>query len=231
MFSSSEFTPEQYRSFHALVDRYFADGHACFSVLALLLVAAGCSDDDTTNIVIVPEDPTETELGRGEDPPGMLHVRLEREGKAGWLCEYEGRHLTMRCLLWSIRPATYRITVWGGEWLPVQAHGVVVLEGQPAPEVQLVLTVKGGSVVGRVLDVHGKAIPNALVTWRGLDNPGPWPLHERCVEADEQGGYHLMGLPPGRYRVSGGPFTGPFVEDELEVAAEQTATHDLQVSR
>ena len=53
----------------------------------------------------------------GEDPPGMLHVKLEREGKAGWLCEYEGRHLTTRCLLWRIRPATYRITVWGGGWL------------------------------------------------------------------------------------------------------------------
>ena len=164
---------------------------------------------------------------QGEAPPGLLHVRLEREGKQGTIREYEGRHLTTRMLLWSIRPATYKLTVWGGHWLPVEAHGVQVMEGQAAPEVQLVLSVKGGAIAGVVRDAAGRSLPDALVTWRGLDAPGPWPLHERCAETDGEGRYHLRGLPEGRYVVSAGPFTGPFTEAEVVVEAEKTSTLDL----
>lgn len=159
----------------------------------------------------------------GRSPPALLHVRLEREGVAGDVLEYEGRHLTTRLLLWSIRPGTYRVTVWGGVWIPVRADGVVVRPREPAPEVQLVLAAEGGRIHGRVVDAHGAPVPAALVAWRSLEVSGPWSIRDRALDAHEDGTFEIVGLPSGRYRVSAGRLQGPFVEADTDVVEEATS--------
>lgn len=159
----------------------------------------------------------------GEDvPPDVLHVRLEREGKHGPIREYEGRHLTLRMLLWSIRPATYTLTVWGGGYVPVQAHGIEVQEGQPAPEVELVLSVRGSVIRGRVMHASGAPCAEALVSWRPLEGPLLRSRRECTADADDDGRFRLSGLPAGRYLVSAGPLEGPFADVEAEVGDEET---------
>lgn len=54
--------------------------------LALLPSAiwlSGCSDDDTTNIFVPPDDPTETALDRDEDPPGIIIDIVSVTGGSG----------------------------------------------------------------------------------------------------------------------------------------------------
>ncbi len=166
--------------------------------------------------------------GGDDSPPDVLHVRLEREGQHGPVREYEGRHLTLRMLLWSIRPGTYTLTVWGGGYVPVQAHGVEVREGRPAPEVELVLSVKGSVIRGRVVDASGRPCPEALVAWRPLDGPRLRSRRECTAGADEHGAFRLTGLPAGRYLVSAGPESGPFAD--LEVAVADEASLDVELT-
>lgn len=162
-----------------------------------------------------------------DPPPDVLHVRLERDGKHGPIREYEGRHLTLRMLLWSIRPGTYTLTVWGGGYVPVQAHGVEVREGRPAPEVELILSVRGSVIQGRVLRTAGVPVPEAMVAWRPLGGPLLRSRRECTTDADDRGAFRLTGLPAGRYLVSAGPLTGPFADAEVEVGDESTAEVEL----
>jgi hypothetical protein len=170
-----------------------------------------------------------TKMQDGAAPPDVLHVRLERRGKHGLIREYEGRHLTLRMLLWSIRPGTYTLTVWGGGYVPVQADGIAVHEGRPAPEVQLALGVRGGVIRGRVVDGRGGGRGGALVSWRPLDVPGPWSRRDRALDADGTGAFRVDGLPPGRYRVSAGELRGPFADLEVEVDEGQEVDVEVVV--
>ena len=164
----------------------------------------------------------------GDDPPpDVLHVRLEREGKDGPIREYEGRHLTLRMLLWSIRPGTYTVTVWGGGYVPVQAPGVEVREGRPAPEVELLLSVRGSVIRGRVRDAAGAPCPEALVAWRPLGGPLLRSRRECTADADDEGAFRLTGLPAGRYLVSAGPLEGPFADQEVDVGDEASVEIEL----
>lgn len=163
----------------------------------------------------------------GHPPPDLLHVKLEREGRHGPAWEYTGRHLTTRMLLWKIRPATYTLTVWGGGWLPVEARGIEVREKRPAPEVEILLSAKGGGIRGRVLDAAGAPATSALVAWRRLDAVGPWPRQECAADADETGRFQVTGLPAGRYLVSAGREHGPFVDVEVAVEEERATEVDL----
>jgi len=159
--------------------------------------------------------------------PDVLHVRLEREGAHGVVREYEGRHLTMRMLLWSIRPGTYTLTVWGGGYVPVQAHGVQVKEGRAAPEVQILLSVQGGTIRGHVRDAQGKPVERALFAWRPLVGAALWPRHECGGETGEGGTFVIRGLPTGRYLLSTGRPSGPFVDLEVEIAEERSIEVEL----
>jgi hypothetical protein len=155
-----------------------------------------------------------------EAPPATLHVVLERRRGDGLVREYVGRHLQTRLLLWSIRPGTYRLTVWGGPYLPVVVDGVVIADGRPAPEVQVRLGPRGGTVEGR-----GR--PGARVAWRRLDGPAPWPPALASTLPDADGLFRLRGLPAGRYRITAGTPEGPLASSEVEVAEEKTVTLDL----
>jgi hypothetical protein len=155
----------------------------------------------------------------------MVHVVLDREGPAGLVREFIGRTLRGRMLLWSVRPGRYVLTVWGGPYLPVVARGVEVVEGRPAPEVQVLLGAEGGSVAGRCAS-RGRPV-EALVGWRRLDAPGPWPRTESSVPADADGRYVLRGLPAGRYLVYAGTESGAVAEITLDVAEGATTTHDF----
>ena len=48
----------------------------------------------------------------------IFHVVLDRHTTVRGVREHIGRTLRPRLLLWSIRPGTYTVTVWGGRYLP-----------------------------------------------------------------------------------------------------------------
>ena len=167
-------------------------------------------------------------MDEGEPVPDVTYVVLHRRGPKGPICEYFGRTLRQRLLLWSIRPSAYTVTVWGGPYLPVQADGITVQEGVPAPEVQVLLSVKGGTISGQVTDASGNPAP-ALVAWRRLDRPGHAPRHMTTQGTSPDGTYSLRGLPTGRYRVSAWSQAAGVAEAEVDVNEddEATATADL----
>ncbi len=120
--------------------------------------------------------------------PGLLHVLLEREVKGGRVREYVGRHFESRLLLWSIRPGIYHVTVWGGRYIPVTAHGVRVREGVPAPEVQLLLTAAGRDAARARRRRRGRCgvrRPRGVATSRGSPRLAPPSVRRdhRCGRA------------------------------------------------
>jgi len=172
-------------------------------------------------LLIVKTDP-------GRPPPPMRYVVLDRAGPSGPVREYVGRTLRSRLLLWRIRPGTYTVTVWGGSYLPVQAHGVTVMEGQPAPEVEIVLGPLGGAVGGEVTDATGHACP-ALLSWRRVDRPGHAPLHMTTLRSTPHGDFLVRGLPTGRYRISGWSEEHGIGDVEVDVVEEQSASVTLML--
>jgi hypothetical protein len=161
-------------------------------------------------------------------PPVVVHVLLERRRAGGRVREYVGRHLQTRLLLWSIRPGTYRITVWGGPYLPVTVDGVDVHDGRPAPEVQVLLGAPGGAIRGQVRGEVGADASRIRVAWRRLDGEEPWPRTATCTLCDAEGRFRIQGLPGGRYRVSAGTPDGPLGESEVEV--REDAEQDLSLA-
>lgn len=163
----------------------------------------------------------------GLAPPPLYGVALVREAKGRRVRAWQGRMLDPRMLLWSIRPGRYTVTVWGGSYLPVEAHDVEVRDGEPAPAVEVVLGPKGGMVRGAVR--HGEAaVADALVSWRRLDGAGHAPLPLRTVAADNDGAFALRGLPQGRYRVVAWSPTCGISRSEVDVVEEQAV--DLAVA-
>ena len=162
----------------------------------------------------------------GLAPPPIYAVVLERETKNRRMRAWHGKTLDARMLLWSIRPGRYTVKVWGGGYLPIEAHGVDVQEGQPAPEVEVVLGPSGGGIGGRVTR-DGAASADALVSWRRIDGKGHAPVYMRTVAVDDQGVYALRGLPEGRYAVVAWSPTQGIARGEIDVAEEATAELDL----
>lgn len=168
---------------------------------------------------------------RGGAPlPAMLHVVLDRQTSVRGVREHVGRTLRSRLLLWSIRPGTYTVTVWGGSYLPVVASGVVVEEGRPAPEVEVLLAAEGGVVEGVVLCGSPPAGAEALLAWRRLDAPGPWPRHESTLTTDASGRFVVRGLPTGRYLLSAHRPGAGFCDLELNVEEGRTSTVRLALA-
>lgn len=165
----------------------------------------------------------------GEPLPSLLHVLLEREAKGARIREYMGRHFESRLLLWSIRPGTYHVTVWGGHYVPVTAHTVEVREGVGAPEVELLLTERGATVTGAVLDGTGQPLAGSLVGWRRLDGPILHPRHLATATTGGDGRFLVPGLPAGRYRLSAGPADGPFADLEVDVDGDGTFDVELRL--
>lgn len=164
----------------------------------------------------------------GLPPPALYGVVLERETKDGVVREWHGKMLRPRMLLWSIRPGRYTVKVWGGDYLPIEAHGVEVRAGQPAPEVEVVLGPEGGTVRGVVLGASGAAL-EALVTWRRIDGPGHAPVHMRTVAADGDAAFVLRGLPEGRYRLVGWSPRDGLGRCEVDVVEGQSVPVELQL--
>lgn len=160
--------------------------------------------------------------------PDVTYVVLHRNSAKGLVREYFGRTLRQRLLLWSIRPGNYTITVWGGPYLPVEAHGVVVNEGQAAPEVQVLLAAKGGAVGGEVTNAAGDPC-EALVAWRRLDAPGHAPRHMTTHPTDPSGEFVIRGLPDGRYRLSAWSVEHGVGEIDVDVSEEKSASIGLAV--
>jgi hypothetical protein len=165
----------------------------------------------------------------GQPVPDVTYVVLHRAGPKGPIREHFGRTVRQRLLLWSIRPGTYTVTVWGGPYLPVEADGVVVQEGVPAPEVQVLLAARGGSIEGGVTSAGGP-VSDALVAWRRLDAAGHAPRHMTTHRSAEDGTYAMRGLPQGRYRVSAWSEAHGVGEVEVGVDEDKTAHVDIALS-
>ena len=163
-------------------------------------------------------------------PPAMFHVVLDRHTSVRGVREHVGRTLRPRLLLWSIRPGTYTVTVWGGGFLPVIANGVVVEEGKPAPEVEVLLAAPGGTIEGQVLSGDPVEGVKGLVAWRRLDAPGHWPRHLANVTTDGAGRFAVRGLPSGRYLLSAHREKAGFCDLELDVEEGRTASVRLELS-
>lgn len=166
----------------------------------------------------------------GGAAPAVTHVVLERETPVRGVREHVGRTLKNRMLLWSIRPGTHTITVWGGPYLPVVVRGVLVQEGQPAPEVEVLLAAEGGSVEGQVLAGSPAVGVEALLAWRRLDAPGPWPRHTCALTTDLQGRFVVRGLPTGRYLFSAHRPPASFCDLEVDVEEGRAASVRLPLT-
>jgi hypothetical protein len=167
--------------------------------------------------------------GTDDPPPDLYHMTLERDAVPRPIREHFGRSVRPRLLLWSIRPGRYTVTVWGGPYLPVRAHGVVVTEGQSAPEVEVLLSARGGVVGGVVADAGG-APTRALVSWRRLDAPGHAPRHMTTHPTDGEGEFVIRGLPEGRYRIAAYSEERGLAHVEVDVAEMQSTTVDLRLA-
>jgi len=166
----------------------------------------------------------------GLTPPAMVSVVLEREASGRMIREWHGKTLRTRMLLWSIRPGRYTVKVWGGPYLPIEAHGVEVKAGEPAPEVEVVLGPEGGTVRGVVQGPAGAA-PEALVSWRRVDGHGYAPLHMRTVAADGDAAFVLRGLPEGRYRIAAWSKAAGIGETEVDVVEGQSNPTTMSAPR
>jgi hypothetical protein len=162
--------------------------------------------------------------------PAVYHVVLDRHTPVRYVREHIGRTLRPRLLLWSIRPGTYTVTVWGGPFLPVVADGVVVAEGQPAPEVEVLLATVGGAVEGQVFAGRPAAGAEALVTWRRLDASGHWPRTLASATTDADGRFAVRGLPTGRYLLCAHRDRAGFCDAEVAVEEGRTATIRLELT-
>ncbi len=165
----------------------------------------------------------------GLTPPPIIAVSLEREAAGRTVREWHGKTLRSRVLLWSIRPGRYTVRVWGGNYLPIEAHGVEVKAGEPAPQVEVVLGPEGGTVRGVVQGPDGAA-PEAIVAWRRLDAAGHAPVHMRTVAADGDAAFVLRGLPEGRYRVSAWSAVAGIGTTEVDVVEGESRPVTVAVS-
>ena len=159
----------------------------------------------------------------GQAPPDVIHVVLHRLGPKGAIREYFGRTLRQRLLLWSIRPGRYTVTVWGGPYLPVVANDVFVNPREAAPEVEILLSAKGGTVGGEVEDASGDGC-SGFVSWRRLDAEGHAPPHLTTIATDSKGNFVYRGLPEGRYRFSAYAESGGLGEAEIDVHEERSTS-------
>lgn len=162
--------------------------------------------------------------------PSMFHVVLDRRTSVRGVREHVGRTLRPRLLLWSIRPGTYTVTVWGGPFLPVVADGIVVEEGKPAPEVEVLLAAPGATIEGQVLAGRPPEGVAGLIAWRRLDAPGHWPRHLANLSTDRAGRFAVRGLPAGRYLLSAHRPGAGFSDLELEVGEGRTLNVRLELT-
>lgn len=167
--------------------------------------------------------------GSGDPPPDLYGVVLERDASPRPIREYFGRGLRSRMLLWSIRPGRYTVIVWGGPYLPVRAHGVMVAEAQSAPQVEVLLSARGGEVDVGVSDAKGRACP-ALISWRRVGAVDPVPRHMTTHTTDLDGRFAIRGLPEGRYRISALGADQGLAHAEVDVREDLPATLGLRLS-
>jgi hypothetical protein len=170
-----------------------------------------------------------TKTAADDPPPDLYYVVLERDASPRPIREYFGRGIRARMLLWSIRPGRYTVSVWGGPYLPVRAHGIKVTEGLSAPKVEVLLSARGGTIGGRTLDASGEPCP-ALVSWRRLDAPGHAPRHYTSHPTDPEGEYVIRGLPEGRYRIAAYSEANGLAQADVDVVEESSVSLDLQLS-
>jgi hypothetical protein len=91
--------------------------------------------------------------------------------------------------------------------------------GDKKEDFNLILT-PAGAIIGRVLDAAGEPVPNAMVRVEG--NEGG-----ETAATDEQGGYRIGGLRPGKYRVHASPRPSQF-SSSAEVRTD--GTEDIHYS-
>ena len=163
---------------------------------------------------------------QGPDAPDLVHFCLERETPVKRVREHVGRMLERRFLIWNIRPGRYVLSVWGGRYLPVIVHGIDVVEGEPAPVVEVAFSAMGTVIEGRIEGGKGPA----LVSWRRLDRPGHAPQYETTQHSDDDGTFAIRGLPEGRYRVSVyDEEAGAGADIEVDVPAEGSVPVSLSL--
>jgi hypothetical protein len=114
-------------------------------------------------------------------------------------CTFQGR--AWRCLVPARRPLHLRLAV--DDYAPLYVWYLVVRDTSTTGVHQLV---RGGSIVGRVVDQAGQPIANAqvqLVPVTAAHQAAPdQQLTRSQVRSDAKGYFQLIGVPAGQYRIA-----------------------------
>jgi hypothetical protein len=98
-------------------------------------------------------------------------------------------------------PAGYslRAVLVGGQ--DVTDRGIAFKPGEAVNGVEIVITASSSSLSGGVTDDDGKAVPDYAVVVYSEDREhwGFMSRHIKLARPDQQGGYQVKDLPPGRY--------------------------------
>ncbi len=97
-------------------------------------------------------------------------------------------------------PANYAVSAWARTFKPAVHEHVVLLAGDHAPAIDLVLASGGVEITGTVIDVTGGTIAHARVSASAWHDRLATPAIA-TTEADDHGGFSLW-LTPGRGEVS-----------------------------
>ena len=95
----------------------------------------------------------------------------------------------------ALEPGSYRFTARHPDMAKSSTKDVEVVEGQPTPSVEIVLST-GGGIEGNVTGVGMRPLPDALMVAFSIQ-VGTM----RSSTTDKSGYYRIDGLPPGQYIV------------------------------
>jgi hypothetical protein len=150
---------------------------------------------------VKPSEVAVSAVAQDADAPMVFMGREARDGvDADW--SFEVTAVQGPVLLRTFRlPAGYslRAVLVGGQ--DVTDRGIAFKPGEAVNGVEIVITASSSSLSGGVTDDDGKAVPDYAVVVYSEDREhwGFMSRHIKLARPDQQGGYQVKDLPPGRY--------------------------------
>lgn len=150
---------------------------------------------------VKPSEVAVSAVAQDADAPMVFMGREARDGvDADW--SFEVTAVQGPVLLRTFRlPAGYSLkaVLVGGQ--DVTDRGVAFKPGEPVNGVEIVITASSSSLSGGVTGDDGKPVPDYAVVVYSEDREhwGFMSRHIKLARPDQQGGYQVTDLPPGRY--------------------------------